>query len=272
MGKFEKKKTKYAGFPVVALALFVLILAALILWGPRLAQAPQTQQTQPAQTGAESPEITPGQSLPESQGSAATQPEAVPAGSIPAGAELPMLLEEGKLEITSLFQFDGINPDCSNEEGRNIAAITLDNTTQVLLLEAKVTVQLADGSEIDFAVTNLPAGATAILLSRENLPLEKGAVCLSASCEALWSDTTQTVPEGLEVTVDGMVVTVTNRSDREFPALNVYCRSSLGEEYFGGITYEYTIYNLSPNGSATILAADCVTGLAEVVRIANIHE
>ena len=47
----------------------------------------------------------------------------------------------------------------------------------------------------------------------------------------------------------------------------VYCHSDLGDQYFGGITYNYTVKSIPANGTAEIDAVDCILGLAKVVRI-----
>ncbi|MBR5126257.1 MAG: hypothetical protein IKU68_05935, partial [Oscillospiraceae bacterium] len=64
------------------------------------------------------------------------------------------------------------------------------------------------------------------------------------------------------------VITLQNKTAEEIPELVLYCHASLGEEYFGGITYKYTVNNLAAQGSATVNAVECTLGIAEVVRIA----
>lgn len=67
---------------------------------------------------------------------------------------------------------------------------------------------------------------------------------------------------------DGTTVTITNNTAQGIPVLTVYCRDPFGEEYFGGKAYEYTVNNLSVNGTVTVEALDSILGLPEVVRIA----
>ena len=275
MGKFEKKKTKSTTKVISFVVLLVLIPAALGLFrmlrgDSGAADASQEPETQTSQT--ETSQVPPLTEFPEAAG---TQPASVPGETsvtAPSAIELPFLPENGKLEIMNLFQSDGINPDSDNQEGDNIATIAVKNNAEVMLIEATINAVLADGTEISFLAAHLPAGKTAIVFSRDNLPLADDAVCVSITCEAVWDETSQIMPEGVEASADGITVTIENHTAREIPELIIYCRSSLGEEYFGGIVYEYKINNLPPNESAAFQATDCITGLTEVIRIVKIDK
>lgn len=183
---------------------------------------------------------------------------------------LPLSLENGKLEIESLFQFDGINPDCDNQQGDNIASVLLKNTSELFLTEATVEVELSDGTKANFNVTNLPAGKSVMTFAVDNAPMSDAVFCVGVSSTAAWDSPIE--PDSIAVTVDGVTITLTNHTDKNIPEVIVYCRAPLGEEYFGGITYEYKINDLPANGTATIEAIECIMGLAEVVRVAVNYE
>lgn len=274
MGKFEKKKRSTATGLIITLSLVliaaILLLVVMLLMGGKAGAEIPKQEAQAEQI----------QTMPADE----NQPEDVPSEETqPADAHteqkntqdevsqpqvaLPLLLESGKLEIHSLFQSDGMNPDCANRDGDDIATLMLTNTAESMLTEATITAKLADASEIRFLITNLPAGKTAMAFSGDNISLADDAVCVEITCEAVWNETDRTIPEGLSVTVDGMMVTITNHTAQEISELIVYCRTPLGEEYFGGMAYEYKINNLSTGKSATFTAEDCVMGLAEVVLV-----
>lgn len=192
-----------------------------------------------------------------------TEPAAAP--TVPA-VQFPLELEMGALQIESLFQYDGINPDCGNEEGSNIASITVKNTSNKYLVEAKIQVELRDGTRASFLVTHLPAGKTAMAFATDNTAMDSTNSCVDVSCSAVWEETDKLLPEAVILSVDGVTITLKNNTDQEIPELKIYCRSPFDEEYFGGIAYEYTV-NLPAYERTTVEALDCILGLAEVVRI-----
>lgn len=180
----------------------------------------------------------------------------------------PVSLEDSKLELEAVFQYDGINPDCDNQEGMDIAAITLANTSGEYLKEALITVVKEDESKLDFVVNDLPAGRKAIAFSTENAAITEDEVYTDVECEAEWESTENDKTDQIEVSVEGIEVTLTNNTGEDIPELEVYCRSPLNEEYFGGIAYCYKINDFSAGETTTVEAADCILGMAEVVRIA----
>lgn len=181
--------------------------------------------------------------------------------------EFPLTLDNGKLELESLFQFEGVNPDSGNEEGSDIASIVLKNISDTYLIEANVSIALADGTELNFIVTELPAGKSAMAFSVDNLAITVNAACVSTSCEATYDADASTDQEKVSIVVDGINITVTNTTGEELSEVVIYCRSPLGEEYFGGVTYQYTVNKLSAYESTTVEAVDCILGMAEVVRV-----
>lgn len=274
----SRKKKTIAG--IAAAAALIAALAAGVLLTDR--QEPADRPDAPAAPGlqtrpTETEEVRqPTETVPT--GTAPRDETTEPGGQLPGetgdtgpaegkALSFPLTLAEGKLELGNLFSATGINPDDGNREGADIAAISLTNTEAVMLAGADITAVLEDGTELRFRIADLPAGKTAMAFSTESSPLPGGAVCVDVICEAVWYETAQTMPQGVSAAAEGMMVTITNHTARDIPELIVYCRTPLGEEYFGGIVYEYPVTDLPANGSTTILAADCIMGMAEVVRI-----
>lgn len=253
MAEYLKKDKKKLLVIVLILAVLAALAAAYVLL-PDLIDTPDAGDgTIPEQT--------------QNATEAVTDPATQPVETQPA-LECPLVLEDGKLEIGNLFQYEGINPDCNYEEGSNVASAMLKNTSDAYLEEAKITLTLTDGTVVSFVVNDLPAGKTVMAFDIANTSAEAEALCTDVSCEARWNSDIIPLPEGISVAVDGVAVTLTNNTGRDIPELVVYCRSPLDEEYFGGVAYQYTINDLSANESATIEAWDCILGMVEVVRIA----
>lgn len=276
MGKFEKKKAK-SRLPLAVIGVVTLAVLALVMLpriGGESGRDLPNPETLPAGHPSAASTETPGnpgseeivETAPAPTAASIPEPEETSPISIPE-VSWPVPVEDGKLEIGNLFQSTGFNPDFGNEDGKDIATLTLTNTSELLLTEAKITVKLADSTEITFLATHLPAGKTALVFSVDNTTLEDGAVCVDITCEAAWDEMSLAMPTGVTASADGMTVTVDNNTAKDIPELIIYCRTPLGEEYFGGIAYAYTIYDLPANGSITLEAEDCIMGLAEVVRI-----
>ena len=260
MGKFETKKKPSV---VKRLVLVVLLLILLIVVGvylvPSLLYSLSGEakiETLPAAT----------ESLTEDFSSGEEYTESV----IPEVKELefPLMLDSGKLEVTSLFQFDGFNPDCGDETGKDIASILVKNTSGKYLERAAIVFTSSSGATWNFAVTDLPVGRTVMAFSQENGSAASGEVALDVTCDAVFTESASMCEDRVAVSVAGTVITLQNKTAEEIPELVLYCHASLGEEYFGGITYTYSVNNLVAQGSATVNAVECTLGIAEVVRIA----
>ncbi len=180
--------------------------------------------------------------------------------------EFPYLLADGKLEIESIFQFDGINPDCDKQKGVRIAAMNLKNVSEDHLSAADITVILNDGTELKFAVCDLPAEKTAMAFSLDNQELAESAVCTDIRIEAIYADSKN--EDRISVSVDGMSIVVENTADTDIHNIVVYYRDVFNEDYFGGVAYGLEIEKLSAGESTTITAEESLLGVIEVVRIA----
>lgn len=245
MAKRKKRSAKHAAvrkqasqrrsrwlLPVGVSAAAVAVLLILLLW-PKAPAAPERPSEPAAQT-------------------------------LPA-AVLPITLDCG-LRLENILQYSGMNPDLENREGTDIAAIEISNPTSGYLLGAELTVTLTDGRELRFRVEDLPAGKRTTAFSLENAPVETDVGCVGAGGEAEFAQISA-IPPQVRVEVDGIAVTVTNVTDAALTDIDVYCRSPLDEAYFGGVAYSYKIENLPARASVTVDAADCIFGIAEVVRI-----
>ena len=186
------------------------------------------------------------------------------------GVQFPIVLEDGKIEVESIFQFEGINPDCNDLEGEDIAAITLKNISDDYLKNAVIEATLDDGKEYTFSVDNLPAGKEAIAFVTDNSVLPSDGICMEVKAETRFEEITTV--DNVLISVDGMVVTIENATDEELMGIDVYCRNGFNEQYFGGMAYKYTIETIPAGECATITASDSILGMVDVVRVDVNHQ
>lgn len=184
--------------------------------------------------------------------------------------EFPSELDGGNIRIESLFQFTGVNPDAQKQKATDVSAIELTNASSKYLREATVTVTLATGKKVSFMVTDVPAGADVMAFSVDNAPLLATDVCTAITANTVFGD--ETNYDGVEVSVDGMMITVKNTSSKDVELLDVYYRDVFGDKYFGGKTNICNIEYLSAGESVTVAAEETLLGVIEVVRVAANHK
>ena len=181
--------------------------------------------------------------------------------------QFPIILEDGKIEIESLFPFEGFNPDAGNQTGNDIASISVKNLSGTYLEEAKISIWLNEETEVKFIVTDLPAETSAMAFSIENKTLGDEISCSNVSCEARFTDEIKGIPEQISVQEDGTQVSVTNLSGQDLSRITVYCRCPFDEEYFGGMAYQYELQGLAAGQTKVIHAEELLLGIVEVVRV-----
>lgn len=242
---------------IILVVAVTALIAGVIILNPESVPLPGINQN-PAQTQAPTGVSDPAQTGPDAQ----TEPQPV-VNTI----AFPIALENGKLEIESLFSYTGLNPDADNADVSDSAAIVLVNRSGEYMAEARITMVLTNGDVANFVATDLPAGKRVMVFCADGAAADNDTGCVEVHCEAVFDPDASMEAERIAVSVDGMTVTVENLTGNEIPELVIYCRCPLGEEYFGGITYQYQVNSLPANGTATVDAWDCVLGMAEVVRI-----
>lgn len=263
----HKHNKKVCVSTVIIILLLILILALILFLLPQLlyyldggkigveTEVPQTVQEQEVETTVTATEAT-------------KSAESVVPDSI---MEFPYVLENGALEIESTLTFDGINPDCNNQSGSSIASIIVKNTSGAYLAAANFALTASNGEVLRFSVTDLPADTSAILFSLDNASIDADIPYTQVSYDVQFDTDASMSEDQVSVSVEGTLVTLQNNTDAELKNIVVYCRSTLGDQYFGGVTYSYTVNNLAANGTAEVDAVDCILGLAEVVRITIDH-
>lgn len=181
--------------------------------------------------------------------------------------EFPFSAEDGKIEITSLFQFTGFNPDCAGEEGSNIAAVQIRNVSAEHLTHAEITMEMNSGKQLRFVLEDLAPGISAMVFDAENTEIDSADVCVEVTCESSYEAQSPTMAEQIGVEVQDYVITLTNLTGEDLENLMVHCHCMMEDESFGGLTYQYPVECIRAGESVTVEAVDCFLGPATVARI-----
>lgn len=183
------------------------------------------------------------------------------------GLALPYELDGGKLVVDSLFQFTGINPDCNDEEGENVAALTVINQSEQHLASAEITAELANNVKLVFEVKDLPAGQSCTVFEKNNTVYELTDTCWSIEDTAEFEEKTTLLEDKIKIDVQETMITLTNTTEEDITNLLLHCHCCVDEAYFGGLTYTYPVENIPAGESVIIQADECYLGEATVVRV-----
>lgn len=179
----------------------------------------------------------------------------------------PYVLEEGRLEITSLFQSSIPNPDKGFEEGADLASVELVNKSGEYLKKADITLTLEDGTKLIFQVSDIPAGKTVWAFDMANTTMEAEMKCLEIQCEAEFDKAYDGWEGQFHVNAEAATAEVTNLTDQEQTDIKVIFHCVMEGVYFGGTSYEYSIDKLAPQESAVLEVIECYFGDSEAVQI-----
>lgn len=183
------------------------------------------------------------------------------------GLEFPYELEDGKLVVDSLFQFTGTNPDCNDEDGENVAALTVINQSEQHLKSAEIEVQLSNDTKLVFEVKDVPAGQSVIVFEKNNTAFELTDKCAAIKDTAEFEEKTTLLEDKIAIDVQGTTITLTNTTEEDLTNLLLHCHCLVDEAYFGGLTYTYPVENIPAGESITVQADECYLGEAIVVRV-----
>lgn len=181
----------------------------------------------------------------------------------------PYEMEDGKLEIESLFQFSGTNPDCEDKDGENIAALNIKNNSEQHLSSAEIRINLEDGTKLVFEATDIPAGQLAMIFEKDNKIYDPSENCTLIEDTAEYEETTARMEDKLTIDVQETTITLTNISDEDLTNMLLHCHCFFDEAYFGGLTYTYHVDSIPAGGSVSVQADECYLGEAAVVRVSQ---
>lgn len=97
-------------------------------------------------------------------------------------------MEDGKLQITTLFQSSVPNPDCDFKEGIDIASIELLNQSGQYLKSADITLTMEDGTELRFEVLDIPDGDKVWAFDINNTSIASDGRCINVQYKAVFED------------------------------------------------------------------------------------
>lgn len=193
------------------------------------------------------------------------------AGEMGERITFPYELAEGKLQAASLFQYSGLNPDCNNEEGEDIAALEIVNQSDEFCKSAEIEIAMQDGTELVFKAEDIPAGKKIWVFESSNQSIGQDDACKEIRDNSEFGEVSF-MESQITTSVEDTTITIENLTGEEITDLMVGCHCLFEDTYFGGVSYSYPAGTIPAGGRVIVDAADCYMGSAEVVWISNNEE
>lgn len=249
-------KKKKSGLWIVLILVIVGILGIVIALNQGGAkQEPSTEQSEESKTASE---VT---QTPEDGEEQEDTDES------DAGLEFPYHMDEDRLQVDSLFQYSGINPDAQNAECEDVASIQMKNNSEQYLESAEISVELTDGSAYSFTVQDIPAGKTVMAFDTANASYDGKIGVAFIDAKTSYSSDTGVKEDTVKITSDDNGIQLENISGNALADLKIKYHCILDDMYFGGISSETEVDGIDAGESIVVDTSDSILGDAEIVSI-----
>lgn len=179
----------------------------------------------------------------------------------------PLILDSGKLELSSVFEYDGINPDYGDAYGEKISSVQVKNISGTYLKKAEMMLTLSNGTVLEFLLEDIPADMEVMAFELQNQTEIAGERIEDIQVTAEYEDTN--AQEKFSWSVNGNEITIENISDQDLQNVTVYYHCSIGELSYGGTSYEMSAGNIGSKESVTISDSYCFVGDVNVVNVTH---
>ncbi len=178
----------------------------------------------------------------------------------------------GSLEIVSVGKYSGVYVEGGADVTvENVASMVVTNTSDQMLQVARFTMNVnGDPEDVAlFQVTDLPAGASALIMELNRRPYKEGDVYELGQELHTYYETSDIMADTFSFEVkEGGLLTLTNLTDQSFD--NVYVHYKYVQEggaYLGGIAYRSLFKTIGPKESVTTSANHFTDKLSVIVRV-----
>lgn len=178
---------------------------------------------------------------------------------------------QDSLEIVSVGKYSGVYVENGADiTVDNVASMVVTNTSDKMLQVARFTMNVnGDPDDVAlFQVTDLPAGASALIMELNKRPYQEGEVYELGQELHTFYEESSTMSDTFSFEVKEGLLTLTNLTDQSFD--NVYVHYKYVQEggaYLGGIAYRSLFKSIGPNESVTTSANHFTDKLSVIVRV-----
>ena len=203
-------------------------------------------------------------SVADEGGNETTTPSVKPVKE-PEKFDFPVALDSENLELGSVFEYSGMNPDCEDVFAEEIGAIQLKNVSGKYMKSASVKVTLSNGDELNYLVQELPADMEIMAFDTSNMVYNDSYRVEDIQVSAEYGEPAD--PAMVSWSVNGSDITVENLSGQEVKNVVIYYHCMIDDLGYGGKAYEMSIEALQPGESITVTDSYCFVGDVNVVNV-----
>ena len=185
------------------------------------------------------------------------------------GITLPYQIPGSSLVVSGIASYDAIYlEDGSDTEISGVTVLLLRNDGDTDIEYASVSVGM-DGTELQFDLSDLPAGGTAVVQEKNKTLFREGnyTECAATVAEVPGFEMSE---EQVQVQENGdQSLTVSNLTNEDIPAVRIFYKFYMEEEetYVGGITYTAKLTDLKAGESRKITHSHYVSGYSRVMMV-----
>ena len=205
-------------------------------------------------------------------------PDALKPEDIKNYETVPDVIEDGNdtvaeesLKIESVGIYSGVFVENGEDiTVDNVASMLVTNTTDKMLQVARFTMKV-NGSEEDvalFQVTDLPAGASALILELNKRPYTEGETYEIGEEVHTFYDEASTMSDMFSFELKGDMLVLTNLTDQSFDDVYVHYKYvQEGGAYLGGIAYRSHYTAVGPNESVPTIAHHFTDKISQIIMV-----
>ena len=231
---------------------------------------PSQTVTEPVETQTEETREEPGQTeAPRTEPEEEPWEEPTEPETVPTHLEFPCQIPGTELVIGKVSAYDGLFlEDGQDIPVENVCAIVVTNISGRDLEYAEITLN-RDGTVLEFRVSGLTAGSSAMVLEYGCAPYEEGTY-LDCSGSAAMVDGFELSSGLVDVkeNADGSL-TVTNCGTAHIPCVRIFYKFYMNDVdvFVGGITYTAKLEDLDAGESMQIQPSHYLAGMSRIVMV-----
>lgn len=177
-------------------------------------------------------------------------------------------LDDGNLQVESLFGSAISNPDCNMEDGENTASLQIRNVSGKYLAHGRIEVSDDKGTTYTFVVDDVPDQSEIVLFDTGNQQLPSGNVtAVRGTADTSYTDETSLLNNGINAADTDGVISLQNQITESYDNLQVTYHTVMDDLLYGGTSYTTDSGQLAAGESVMLDTSEAWTGEAQIVRI-----
>lgn len=172
------------------------------------------------------------------------------------GSEQKITLTDPGLKVEAVGQYSGpFIEDGSDEPVVNCLSLVVTNDSADTVQIADILLLVNETEEARFKITNLPGGASVMVLESNRREYKDGDIFTFGDLNAAYLKETSLMEDTFEIKSEDTKLTVTNISDTDYKLVYIYYKyTQRGGAYLGGITYRVPVENIGAGKTVEVTA------------------